>query len=407
MKILSRELLNTIVSKYGDSFYILDSDVFADNYKTLLSAFRKYYDKTQIAYSYKTNYIPELCGIVNEMGGYAEVVSSMEQQLASRLRVSPERIIWNGPIKRELDIEPFLLAGGTVNIDSWQDFCGICKIAGRHRNIINIGVRCNFSVGDGVDSRFGIDVNDTDFKKIFDAMAKTNNVHLKSLHIHFANRHYEYWEHRTRGLLKIYERVNKEYGLKPEILDLGGGISGPMPDELKKQLGIGSFSYDDYALRAAALFSEYFKMEEDKPYLVIEPGTSVAANCMRYVCRVETIKNVRGKTIITVNGSQKNISMQGVNPPLDVISLSHEKIDCNDADIAGYTCVENDYLYKHFNGRIGVGDYLVLGSCGSYSVVMKPPFIFPNVPIIDISRGGINVIKRAECFEDIFKTYNI
>ena len=50
---------------------------------------------------------------------------------------------------------------------------------------------------------------------------------------------------------------------------------------------------------------------------------------------------------------------------------------------------------------------IVFENCGSYSLVMKPPFILPNFPVLDISEGEVELIKRAETFEDIFHTYNI
>ena len=126
---------------------------------------------------------------------------------------------------------------------------------------------------------------------------------------------------------------------------------------------------------------------------------------MRYVCRVETIKTVQGKTIATANGSQKNISLSGLNPPMEVIAGGEKQNIYEDVDIAGYTCIESDYLYKGYSGKVGIGDYLVFSNCGSYSLVMKPPFIFTNVPVLDISKDDVEVIKRAESFEDIFATY--
>ena len=133
-------------------------------------------------------------------------------------------------------------------------------------------------------------------------------------------------------MVKAYEKTVK-YGLKPERLDIGGGLYGHMPDELSEQLRIGQYTFDDYASRSAKVFSDKFGC--DGPWLFIEPGTAVAANSMRYVCRVETIKDVRGKVIATTNGSQKNISMSGLNPPMEVISCGAERKEYRDLDIAG------------------------------------------------------------------------
>lgn len=404
---LSFEKIKELSKEYGDSFYVLDSDVFKDNCEKLLDSFKQYYEKTNLAYSYKTNYIPKLGKIINDNGGFAEVVSGMELSIAERIGVGPEMIFWNGPVKSKKEAERFLISGGTINVDSYSEFLTVCEIAKKHKNdIINIGVRCNYDIGDGVVSRFGLDVEKDEFNKIFEMILSIDNIELKSLQAHFANRNYKYWNEKAKGMISVYDKIVSTYGLRPSFLDLGGGISGDMPDSLREQLKLDRFSFDDYARRAATVFSEYFRDKKDIPWLIIEPGTAVAANCMRYVCKVETIKDIRGKIIITTNGSQKNISMSGINPPMQVVGCEGEKLNCDNADIAGYTCIESDYLYKNYCGKIGVGDYLVFGSCGSYSVVMKPPFIFPNVPVIDISSGKTELIKRAEKYEDIFTTYN-
>lgn len=406
MKRLIRETVEALASAYGDSFYILDTDVFQENCHQLLDAFRKYYRKTNIAYSYKTNYIPELGMIIKRIGGYAEVVSAMELEIAKRIGVKPEQIIWNGPVKSKEEMESFLLSGGIMNIDNIRELQLVSDLAESHKERqIHIGVRCNYDIGDGIVSRFGIDTVSGEIDEVFRLIASTDNLILMNLQAHFAKRHYQYWSAKAKGMLSVYKKAMTEYGLQPQWLDLGGGLSGNMVDSLREQLGLDCFSLDDYASRSARIFSEYFKDKEDKPWLFIEPGTALAADCMRYVCRVENIKQIRGKTIITTNGSQKNISMSGINPPMEVIPCGGKAVECENADFAGYTCIESDYLYKGYTGEIGVGDYLVFGSCGSYSVVMKPPFILPNVPVIDISGEEPVLIKYAETFDDLFRTY--
>ena len=63
-------------------------------------------------------------------------------------------------------------------------------------------------------------------------------------------------------------------------------------------------------------------------------------------------------------------------------------------------------LYKNYTGEFAVGDAIVISNCGSYSLVMKPPFILPNFPVLDICGNEVEVIKRAETFDDIFHTFN-
>lgn len=400
------ELLN---QKFGNGFYLLDSDVFLSNYRELKKAFEEFYSNFNIAYSYKTNYIPRLGKIVNSEGGFAEVVSDMELEIARLSGVRTNKIIWNGPVKNEDALEAFLLDGGTANIDNLEEWKLIAGIAKKNQSInINVGVRCNFDVGDGVVSRFGIDIESKDFHSVCSEISTIKNVKLISIQCHFAKRNPDYWDKRTETMLSVYDQLVAEYGLRPERIDLGGALSGHMSDDFAKQIHVSNCGYMPFAESSAKLVAEHFNNSDFKPMLLIEPGTAVAADCMRAVFKVVNIKKVAGKAIATVYGSQKNISMSGINPPITVVHGRGKQDNFINLDFAGYTCIENDYLYRNYTGALGIGDYIILHYCGSYSVVMKPPFIFPNFPVIDISNGveNLEVIKEAESFDDLFHTYN-
>ncbi len=406
-KTMTTKLLNDLSNRFGNAFYLLESSNFEQNYKELTASFKVYYPKFNIAYSYKTNYTPKLVQIVDHLGGYAEVVSDMEMEIALRSGISPNHIIWNGPVKNGKKVKELLLTGGTVNIDSVYEIDNIREIAQTHPDhILNIGIRVNYDVGDGVLSRFGFDVDGEDFDTVLRFIKSTPNTRLINIQAHFAKRSPEFWKARAEGMLKVYDRVVEKYGLKPERLDIGGGIYGKMPPFLRAQLGIDEITYDDYASRAAKAFAEHFKDDPDAPWLFIEPGSAVAGDCMRFVSRIETIKNVRGKTIATVIGSQKNISMNGLNPPMEVVACGEARDRVENCDIVGFTCIEGDVLQKNYCGQLGIGDYIVIGNCGSYSLVMKPPFILPNFAVLDITGDEVEVIKRAETFDDLFHTFN-
>ena len=97
--------------------------------------------------------------------------------------------------------------------------------------------------------------------------------------------------------------------------------------------------------------------------------------------------------------------MSGVNPPMKIIHMSEGEKYTN-MDLVGFTCIEGDVLYRNYTGELAVNDAVVISNCGSYSLVMKPPFILPNFPVLDICGENVEVIKRAETFDDIFHTFN-
>lgn len=401
--LVNSEILSELRNKYGEAFYLLDSAQFGSNYQELKNAFKNIYEKFNIAYSYKTNYTPKLCKIVNDLGGYAEVVSEMELDLALKVGVEPHRIIWNGPIKTPDRMEEFLLKGGTINIDSLEEITVLKNLTSKYPdNRFNLGIRCNFDVNDGVVSRFGFDTQSEDFEKALQFVIETENTKLISLQCHFAKRQVEFWPARAKGMVEVIKHI----GIVPERVDLGGGIFGKMEDSLKKQFNSIIPKYEDYAKAAATVFAKAFDYLDEKPELIIEPGSALVGDCMKFVGTIKTMKNIRGKTIVSVLGSQKNISMSGSNPPMKVISMGKTPEEYNDADFVGFTCIESDVLYKGYTGKIAKGDMIVISNCGSYSLVMKPPFILPNFPVLDISEGSIELIKQAETFDDIFHTFN-
>src|SRR5690349_23875279 len=150
------ETLNELAKEHGDSFYLINVDHFRKNLRTLCGAFRTIYPPTAIGYSYKSNYAPVLCRVADEEGCYSEVVSKMEYDLALRLGVRPERVLFNGPLKSRPEIEEALLAGATLNLDSPEEINSVEAVARDHpRALLRVGLRCHFALQEEHSSRFG------------------------------------------------------------------------------------------------------------------------------------------------------------------------------------------------------------------------------------------------------------
>ena len=411
---LNRDILENIENKVGSSFYILDLEQYEENYNKLLNSFRAYYPNTKIAYSYKTNYVPSFCKFINSNGGLAEVVSGMEMTLARRIGVSHENIFFNGPIKDSEYATDLLINGGIVNIDSIEEVEKIEKISSTYpNNILKVGVRLNFDVEDGVLSRFGFDVGSDIFFQTVERIKNHPKLELSSLHCHFATRSLLTWTNRTKGMLITIDKFFKNDFDTIKFVSLGGGLYGDMPEDMRKQFPIHIPTFDEYAEVSSKVFAEYFeKTSLNKPTLIIEPGTALVANAVKYVTKVESIKTVREKTIATLYGSSYNINPTAnrKNVPIDIFSTTTENKYYENVDFAGYTCIESDYLYRNYTGNLDIGDFIVFNEVGSYSIVMKPPFIMPNVAIIEPDNkdfSSFKIVKRKETFEDIFHTYGL
>jgi diaminopimelate decarboxylase len=406
---LNINLLNNISLEFGDSFYLLDSKRFAQNYDEFLAAFTCIYPKTTIGYSYKTNYTPDLCQIVDQKGGYAEVVSEMEYDLALLCRVSPEKIIVNGPYKPRAALKRFLENGSIVNLDGFSELALVETLACQNpEQTFRIGLRCNFSIDNNTVSRFGFDVKDHNFFSAIKRLRGSANITISGIHCHFPDRNAESYNIRADKILDLSQRLFKT---PPSYIDIGGGYFGKMEETLKRQFGQ-VHEYAEYGNIIASRFAEFFSAysTDKKPILILEPGSALVADTMRYIARVIDIKTIRGKRIAMSSGSKFNIGLLSstVNMPLQVFSESASPQSFDTIDISGYTCIESDYIYKGYNGRLAIGDYLVFSNVGSYSIVFKPPFILPNVPVLETNDSGTNyrIVKRQETVDDIFQTFN-
>lgn len=412
--ILSRVFLDRVAADHGPSFYLLDSFRFQDNFNRLTEAFRAHYPHTSIAYSYKTNYVPRYCELVSQLGGYAEVVSSMEMMLALKLGVPAGKVFFNGPYKEHEHVVSLLQGGGTVNVDSGEELQRIAQSANCHEGEpFKLGLRCNFEVHDGVLSRFGFDVDSQTFLDAVAFIDGHSKLKLTGLHCHFATRSLDCWKNRTQGMIAVIDRHFRHRLADLSHVSLGGGMYGHMPDELKSQFPVSIPEFGDYAAVAALPFARYFAESGSahRPTLIIEPGTALVADAMKYICQVNSIKMVRGRQVVSLTGSSYNINPNPnrKNVPIECFPVPgvEDRTEISGGYFGGYTCIEGDYLYKEFNGSLAVGDFIVFDDVGSYSVVMKPPFILPNVAIVEplADNESYKLIKRRETFDDIFHTY--
>ena len=327
----------------------------------------------------------------------------MELNIARKVGVKPYNIIWNGPYKNPQEFETLLVEGGQVNLDSFYETELLKTIAKNHpEKILNVGVRVNFAINDNTVSRFGFDVESKEFFDTLSAINQLDNVKLLGIQCHYATRRLETWRPRAEKMLSLLNQI----GIVPPRIDLGGGLYGKIHESLKKQFDAYIPTYQEYAQEVAPLFAEKFGSMPNPPLLLIEPGSALVGDCMSFVAKVVSIKNIRGQYFATLLGSSHNINISGKNPPLTVYPVANERIEYSNLNFVGYTCIESDVLYRGFNGFLGVGDFVEFANAGSYSVVLKPPFILPNFPVLDISGDNPILIKRQECFDDIFRTYS-
>jgi diaminopimelate decarboxylase len=400
--------LDKLSKEHGNGFYILDEKKLHENYMNLYNAFQSRYENFLIGYSYKTNYVPYLCHLISKYGGYAEVVSRMEYDIALKVGVSPDHIIFNGPIKSYDDLEMAIRNNSLINIDSDYEINYIKSIAAaQDRNEeIKVGLRVNFNLFEGEKnqfiqgydvSRFGLCYENGDLENAINRLKDINNVKIIGLHGHFSTkeRRVSTYEIITKKLCDIGKTFFPD---TLEYIDIGGGMYGELPKELKRNEPP---SINDYAGAICSIMNAEFP-EDHRPLLIVEPGTSIVANVFEFFAKVIDIKNVRNEKFVLVDGSVVNIkpTMHPFNLPYKFVT-KEQREEVGRYHIVGYTLMESDYLSENIEDVVPhVGDFVGYTNVGAYTIVLNGPFIKERPAILSFDGSNYKVIRKKESIDE-------
>ncbi|UBK63970.1 type III PLP-dependent enzyme domain-containing protein [Clostridium perfringens] len=366
-----------MISNLKTPCFIINENELKKNIDNMHSSLRKTWGNYIIGYSYKTNSLPWIINYLKENSVYAEVVSDLEYNLAKKINYDSKRIIFNGPNKGKKTFINALKEGAIINIDSSREIDWLSDE--EFNKDIKVGIRVNFDLEKecpnetamGLDGgRFGFSLENGSFNKAVKRINNIKNVKVVGIHLHNSTK--------TRSL-KIYKTLAKKaneiadmFDYELEYIDIGGGFFGGL--ETKP-------SYYEYMKTIADELSK--KFDKNKTKLIVEPGASIIASPISFLCEVIDVKDTYAKRIVTVNGSRNNIDplMRKESYFLDLL-IEKERKSIKEQIICGYTCMENDKLLAiRDNNELLVGDKLLFNKVGSYTMCLSPLFIeyFPIV----------------------------
>ncbi len=409
---LEREWFEQAELLAGDAFYLLDTDKFRNNVTSFRSAVSKHYSNVKLAYSYKTNYIPELVRIAHEMGMCSEVVSRTELDLALRLGIPGEQIIFNGPLKTEDDLRSGIVHNVLINVDSISELQRLSTIIQQTpQTEIDIGLRVGFDLATGLPTRFGICVDNGDLDVACSMLKNMPQINIAGFHCHFSvsTRDSDSYRFRIRRLLELAENYDLQHSIK--FLDVGGGFAGELSKQMEAMLGRQYPSYSEYG---EALGNEMAIVygKNQGPELILEPGMGLVADVLKFACKVHTLKRTARGNIAIASGSifnikpflhTKNIPFQRISTP----GAEHHEQLCT--DVTGYTCMEIDVLYENYGAPLAEGDFLLFENCGAYTCVLLPPFIRFAPPVLSFSNSDQQpvLVARSVSVDDVLKRYEV
>lgn len=365
--------------EFKTPYYVIHKSELDNNYKKLKDALEKHWNNYIIGYSYKTNALPWIVKHFDLLGCYAETVSEDEYNLARLVGVNKNRIIYNGPIKTKKTFIEAVENGGIVNIDSKREIDWIDEIEEDKRKI---GIRVNFDIEkmcpgqsqcpeDG--GRFGFCYENGELSKVITLLRK-KNTKIAGIHLHTSSK--------SRGLdiycaiAEIACKIQKEFKLELEYVDVGGGFFGGLPTKPQ---------FEEYISLMETILSRCF--DKNKTRLILEPGMAVIGAPVSYVTTVIDVKETQFNRFVVTDGTRTSIDPLMTKTNYFHSFVTHGKRELHPKQIiCGYTCMEHDRLFEETNGSVlREGDKIIYDKVGAYTMCLTPLFIkyFPDVYVED------------------------
>ncbi len=406
--------VNDIADEFGTPLFVVSENNLKHNFGKFKQAFISEYGKVAVAYSYKTNYLPAICKVLNNIGAWAEVASGFEMHIAKKIGVDPSKIIFNGPAKTDDEIALAVSSRiRMINIDSLSELHRIKRISENTGGIVNLGIRLRHEW-----DKFGIDVQSRQAIAACKTINSSENLRLVGLHAHggtqLANKHL--FEERALQTMDFASTISKEFGMNIEIIDLGGGFAVPDPKPLglyaqaRALFGIETKTptLENYAQAISSVMKD--KVEDiaiEKPLLVLEPGRAIVSDAVFLLVKVISVKPSRLFTQLITDGGS-NLLPSAPYREYPIVPVLKRKGEIKKMNVSGPLCMQIDYLGK--NRRlppIKEGDLLLVPHAGAYTQSLSTQFIKPRAGAVLVSKKRTTLVRKQETFDHILALDNV
>lgn len=319
-----------------------------------------------IAYSIKTNPLPDLLDLARQSGMWAEAITQCEVAHAMNRGIAPSRTVLNGPAKWWPDMIKGV-AYGAVFCDSLEELRRLsAQVARKRVQTQCLGIRLRPGT---VSSRFGIDLSEPEvFNEVVRLMKRLPTGQEIGFHFHIASSMIgvKTWRDLAYNFLTAVDILSAQIGPRRATISFGGGWH---PDD-----------WDGFMQRELPRLVTVCRRTLPHVHrLILEPGKALCQRTMCLLSRVLEVRRSRGRTEIVVDASIAELP--------DLRSHPHRMVSCKpDGRIAlwergsdrilGRLCMEFDILADtvQIPPRIKAGDLMAFLDAGAYDASMAYPF---------------------------------
>jgi diaminopimelate decarboxylase len=400
--------IDDLVSRFGSPLFIFSEQRIRRQYREACNAFSRRYPNVQFAWSYKTNYLAAVCGIMHQEGAIAEVVSEMEYAKARAMGVPGDQIIFNGPYKPLAALEQAVREGSMIHIDHLDEICDLEAVAAKLGRKLQVGLRLNLDAGIYPQwSRFGFNLESGQAVSAVKRMVSGAKLLPVGLHCHIGTFILDTsaYVRQIEKMVRFAYELEDQFGLAIEYLDIGGGF--PSHSRLKATYlpaDVGVPSVEEFAEPIGEAL--YGNLRPGKfPRLILETGRALIDEAGFLVTTVQAAKRLADGTRSYVVDAGVNLLFTTLWYKL-AVELDREVSGMGEHSVIhGPLCMNLDVIEEGMVlPPLRRGHRLVLSPVGAYNNTQWMQFITcrPNVVLIG-PQGEVDVIREAEDLTDIVR----
>ncbi len=398
--------LDALIEKYGSPLFVFSEKQLRKQFSDLKNMFSTRYPNVTFGWSYKTNYLQAICGVMHQKGAIAEVVSEFEYEKARKFGIPGDRIIFNGPFKPMPILEKAARENAMIQIDHLDECFDLEQVAEKLGRTIRVGLRVNMDTGIHPQwSRFGFNLENGQAMDVVQRMVSGGKLELAGLHCHIGTfiMEPEAYGQQVSKMVKFGYEIQDKLNIKLDYYNFGGGL--PSKIKLKGTYlppEVGIPPTDEFAEHiCSALYSSL--RPGDFPQVYLETGRGIVDEAGYLISTILATKRLP-------DGRKAYIADAGVNSLFTSfwykynIETDTEVTGMNEPSVIyGPLCMNIDVIDEgSLLPSLPRGTRLILSPVGAYNVTQWMQFIQyrPNVVLIT-EDGKAEVIREAETLEDI------
>ena len=394
-----------LIERFGSPLFVFSERRLRRACRRVRQAFAQRWGDVELAWSYKTNYLPAICRIMHQEGSLAEVVSAMEYEMARANGVPGSRIIYNGPLKSPASLRQAVADGALINLDHLGEIDDLRQAAEAAEAAPRVGIRINLDAGIVPQwSRFGFNLESGEAAEAVSRLVDAGLAPC-ALHCHLGTYIMDpgAYELQVAKLVAFAHQLEDRFGVVIGTYDLGGGL--PSLSRLK-----GTYlppdvvvpPVEEYAERIVAALRAALRADEH-PRLVLEPGRALVDEAGWLICSVGAVKRLPDGTRAYVLDAGVNLLYTSTWYRFAIELERETPGEPEPSLLYGPLCMNIDILDEAVPlPPLERGQRVILSPVGAYNITQWMQFIHYRPAVVLVGDDGqVEPIRLGEGIADV------